>query len=311
MATSRPVAVTGATGFIGTRLCEQLLDNGFAVRALVRNPRLAGKLSQLGVELVAGDLHEPSALQALVDGATSVVHCAGAVRGSSLADFAHTNVEGTKNLVSAVSKHSQDARFLLLSSLAAREPQLSWYAQSKRGAEQTVQETTALDWCIIRPPPVYGPGDREMKAIFDWMARGIALVPGNPESRLSLIHVDDLVDACITCLQAPQLDQALYTVCDGKHAGYDWFELAAIAEQVWQRKVRLYTPPQGLLNAVAACNLALARAIGRAPMLTPPKLRELRHPDWVVDNRAINTALDWQPEIGLLEGLQRLDKAAL
>ena len=198
----------------------------------------------------------------------------------------------------------------MLSSLAAREPELSWYSQSKSESEKILQDT-GLDWTILRPPAVYGPGDEEMRAIFDWMARGMAVVPAAATARISLIHISDLVEAIVSCLQTSDTVGQTLTACDGKAAGYDWHEMAAIAERVWRRRVRLLAVPRRLLDLIAAGNLQLARLSGRAAMLTPPKLRELRHPDWVVDNREISAITNWRPEISLEQGLQALRDSAL
>jgi nucleoside-diphosphate-sugar epimerase len=280
------------------------------VRALVRSQERAQPLQQAGAELVIGDIHSTAKLSRLVAGSDAVVHLAGAVRGNGLQQFLQTNCEGTRLLLHASAAAAPGARFLLLSSLAAREPQLSWYSHSKREAESLVT-ASGLDWSVIRPPAVYGPGDEEMKAIFDWMARGIALVPGHEESRTSLIHVDDLVEAVIACLVSDNASGQVLEMGDGKRGGYDWADLADIAAAVYDRPVRLLRLPAWLLDAVARANLAIARLTGRAAMLTPPKLRELRHDDWVTDNAAITATTGWTPAIPLREGLAALRKSAL
>jgi 2-alkyl-3-oxoalkanoate reductase len=255
---------------------------------------------------VEGDLGNAAALQQLVADCAAVVHGAGAVRGNSQADFDRVNVAGTAALLAAINAQQHPPLTILLSSLAAREPQLSWYAHSKREGERLLAQYTHLDQVILRPPAVYGPGDKEMLPIFQWMHRGIALVPGALEARTSLIHVSDLVDAIIACLQSEGANRQTLSLCDGKHQGYSWRELAAIAAQHWSRRVRLWCVPHWLLDGVAALNSRIAAVTGRAPMLTPPKLRELRHPDWVVDNDAITTATGWTPRVGLREGLEQL-----
>jgi nucleoside-diphosphate-sugar epimerase len=240
-----------------------------------------------------------------------VVHLAGAVRGSGPADFDRVNVDGTARLLAAISEQPSPPRLLLVSSLAAREPDLSWYAASKRAAEDLLQDQRQLDWTILRPPAVYGPGDREMLPVFRAMARGIAPVPGDTRARISLIHVADLVTAIIRCLASGNTRHQTLSLCDGREAGYDWQAMADLVAAIWQRRVRLWQVPHWLLDAVAWSNLASARLTRRAPMLTPAKLRELRHPDWVVDNQAITAATGWTPEIDLRKGLEALHKAEI
>jgi nucleoside-diphosphate-sugar epimerase len=280
----------------------------------VRNPALAADLAASGVTLVPGDLDDGDALRTLLDSCDVVIHLAGAVRGNSQQSFDHTNVRGTQNLLEALATApcKELPGLLLISSLAAREPGLSWYARSKYQAEQCLHDGPAdLDWAIIRPPAVYGPGDKEMLPVFLWMARGIAPVPGDPAARVSLIHVEDLATAIIACLGLPHLQHRTFTLDDGAPGGYDWEEMAAIAGGVWQRKVRLVRLPGQLLDVLARANLALSRALNYAPMLTPAKLRELRHPNWVVDNDEITAATDWRPRVRLSKGLEELRDSRL
>lgn len=280
------------------------------MRALVRSCERAAPLASLGVDIVQGTLHDIDAVASLVRDCTAVVHCAGVVRGSNLEQFSWINTDGTRRVLSARAAHCPDSRLLLISSLAAREPHLSWYAHSKREAEELVTSGED-DWCVLRPPAVYGPGDEEMQAIFDLMQRGIALVPGDPTARNSLIHVSDLAAAMLACLTADDARGRVLSLGDGKPGGYDWQELADIAADVYGRPVRLVHPPGPVLDAIARVNLWLARATGRAPMLTPAKLRELRFPDWVVDNRDITTCTGWTPQWTLRDGLRTLAESAL
>lgn len=235
-----------------------------------------------------------------------MVHLAGAVRGARQRDFDRVNVDGTAALLDAVSRSDPPPRVMLVSSLAAREPDLSWYAASKRAAEDLLADRRDLDWVILRPPAVYGPGDEEMLPVFRLMARGLAAVPGSAAGRLSLIHVDDLADAIIACLRSDRASRQVLSLHDGKAGGYDWTELAAVVSSLGGRRVHLWQVPPVLLNGVARLNLLSARASGRAPMLTPPKLRELRHRDWVVDNEAISGATGWHPRLELGAGLAEL-----
>ena len=280
------------------------------MRALVRTPENARELASQGAHIIKGDLQTPAALQQLVDGSDAIIHVAGAVRGSSQAAFDQVNVAGTAALLNAIAAQVNSPRLLLLSSLAAREPQLSWYAHSKRDGEKLLQ-ATGLDWVILRPPAVYGPGDKEMLPIFQWMGRGIAPVPGSAEARTSLIHVSDLLRAIIACLQTTDTLHQTLTLSDGRPDGYNWHEMASIAAIVWDRKVRLWRVPSWLLNTAARLNIMLAGITGSAPMLTPPKLRELRHPNWVADNQAITTATGWTPHVSLQEGLVQIRNSAL
>ena len=114
-----------------------------------------------------------------------------------------------------------------------------------------MNKKTRLDWVIVRPPAVYGPGDKEMLPVFQMMSHGIAPVPGSPDARTSLIHVTDLVEAIIACLHAEASQHQTLTLCDGKADGYNWREMADLAGHTWSRRVRLWHVPAWLLDAVA------------------------------------------------------------
>jgi len=301
------VAVTGATGFIGAALCRALYDDGFRIRILARSQRRALALGNAVSEVVEGDLHDSAALSRLVDGAFAVLHCAGVVRGARQIDFDRVNVLGLENLLSAIlarQPHSP-ARLLSLSSLAAREPTLSYYANSKcRGEQALVARGGGLPWLALRPPAVYGPGDRELLPLFRLMAKGFAPVFGPREARFSLLYVDDIARLARAWLRQPEPASGIYALHDGRSGGYGWDDVAQIVARLCERPVKLLRVPAPLLDVPAWINRRVARLAGYAPMLTPEKLRELRHPDWVCENYALQQVLDWQPQFSLEQGLR-------
>jgi 2-alkyl-3-oxoalkanoate reductase len=303
---SRTIAVTGGTGFIGGMLIHHLVNAGYQVRALTRD-RSAHKLPQLaGLEAVSGSLQDSNSLRRLLQGASAVVHCAGAVRGATAADFNAVNVDGVIQLVREALSLSPRPRFLSLSSLAARAPQLSHYASSKQQGEQALASMAAdMEWVALRPPAVYGPGDKEMLPLFQWMGRGIAPVLGEAHARVSLLYVEDLCAAVLKWLEAGQCESGIYELHDTQAGGYNWDEIIANVSALRARRILRLPLPAPLLRSLAGVNVTAARLIGYAPMLTPGKVRELRHPDWVADNTALTAAIGWQPEISLQEGLRR------
>ena len=162
------IAITGASGFIGQRLARRLLTDGHSVRALTRthSPSLPG-----GIEQIRGDLSDVQSLRRLLGGVDALMHLAGAVRGRTADDFDVPNVRGTENLVRACRETSPGTPVLFFSSLAAREPGLSHYSASKRRAEDALAAGADGPWLALRPPAVYGPGDKEMLPVFRFMAK--------------------------------------------------------------------------------------------------------------------------------------------
>ena len=302
---TQPVALTGATGFIGGNLTRELASRGSQIRVLVRRP-LPTSYFGPSVDLVYGDLHDDGALGRLVQGVGGVVHCAATVRGGSYGAFERVNVEGTRRLVRAAARQRKQPRLLLMSSVAAREPGLSWYSASKRDSERVLEEEAdGMPWAVFRPTAVYGPGEREMQRLFRAMKSGLLPILGRLEGRISLLHVRDLVDAVARWLKSTLPVEGVFELQDGADGGYDWPEVAQIVEAAWGRPVRRIPVPGPLLYGLAALNLGLAKLTAGTPMLTPGKVRELRHSDWSCDNGPLTSALGWRPSLDLDAALRR------
>jgi uncharacterized protein YbjT (DUF2867 family) len=300
------VAVTGATGFIGSRLVPRLLARGWPVRALVRSVEAAQRLAAAGVEPVVGTLEDAGSLDRLTRGVESVIHLGGLVKARSRADFYRVNVEGTRRLAEAASEASKrmeaPVRFILVSSLAARAPTLSGYAASKRAGED-VLHGMGLEWTVMRPPAVYGPGDREILPFFRAVARGVAPMTGARHARLSVIHVDDLA-AAIEAAVATRAICRVLEVHDGRAGGYSWPEMVdAAAAALRMRPVRLRVPAP-VLGMIALAGAAKAALTGRPVMLTPGKVREVLHADWVVRDESLTQISGWRAGYALADGFR-------
>jgi nucleoside-diphosphate-sugar epimerase len=304
----RTLALTGATGFIGAALLKRLLVAGWAVNALCRSvpPHRRADHGDSGLRWFQGSLEDPESLKRLVAGVTAVVHCAGAVRGASAAQFNQVNVEGVARLVQAARELHPLPRFLLISSLAAREPQLSAYGASKRGGEDVLRSgASGIMWSALRPPAVYGPGDRETLPLVRCMQHGWAPVLGPLASRFSLLYVDDLADAVRHFLEMADWPTGPFEIHDGRPGGYAWQDLIRTVSRSIRKPVRQLRVPRGLLHIAACINLSGARVFGYRPMLTPGKVRELTHADWVCDDASLRAATGWKPRVLLEDGMRR------
>lgn len=299
---SGTVAITGASGFVGAALARHLASQGWRLRVLVR-PGSQDRLPRLdGAQIITGSLGDANALRQLLDGAQALVHCAGAVRGRTRADFDRVNVEGVQALLDAT---GATQRVVHISSLAARHPGLSHYAASKLAGEQRVSaQLPPQRWVVLRPPAIYGPGDRELRPLLDRMMRGLALLPGPPDARFSLLHVRDLACAVGCLLSGDAGWGQTHEPDDGHRQGYSWQDLLAAVARLRGAPVRAVRVPGPLLSALGACNELAARIAGRAPMLSRGKARELRWPDWLAGGNASLLGCGWQPAITLDQGLR-------
>jgi nucleoside-diphosphate-sugar epimerase len=160
-------------------------------------------------------------------------------------------------------------------------------------------------WDVFRPPAVYGPGDREMLPLFLWMFRGIAPLIGSDQNRLSLLYVGDLADAIISWLANGKKNQRVYELHDGHQSGYSWQEIIDIVECLNGKSVFRANIPVSFVKLVASVNLMAARIFGGSPMLTPGKVRELLHANWVADNDQLRSETGWIPKVLLEEGLRQ------
>lgn len=298
-AAPRTIALTGGTGFIGRHVVEALLRRGHRLQALTRRPEALGPTTE-GLKAVAGSLEDGAALDRLVDGADSLIHLAGSVAALHPVELEAVNRDGTARLA----RHAREAgigRFVLVSSLAARTPTVSAYARSKREAEEAAAAALlgAASLSVIRPPAVYGPGDRATLPLFRGLARGFLPVPAGG-GRFSLIHARDLAELLAVLLEAGTPAGAALEPDDGRSGGYDWPSLLGIAGEVLGRRVwRLPVPRWALLPVALSCD-GLARWRGRPTMLSRDKLGELYHADWVARG---DGPAGWRPRIGFHDGL--------
>lgn len=296
--------MTGATGFIGQRLVSELLENGYRIKAMIRPGKSADKRMPQDCEQVPVSLTDVTRLASIVAESSAVIYCAGSVRGRSRSDFAFANVEGVGAMLEALEQSASPPPMLLLSSLAASKPQLSDYAHSKYEGERLLHGKPSLPWTILRPPAVYGPGDKEMLPLLKMIRRGFLTHPGPHDQRLSLLHVDDLAAAVSSWLSASQRClHGTYAIDDGMPGGYGWQD---IGKAVSERKFRVLKLPDFLLEGSARMNLLFSKALGYSPMLTPGKVRELVEAEWLCDNKDFMHATGWKPKMDLQRGAEQL-----
>lgn len=290
------IALTGATGFVGSAVLNAALAEEHRVRALARRDQTA----RLGVEWVRGDLGDAAALCTLVAGADALIHVAGLTNTPDPAAFEAANVTGTANVIAAL-KQAGVKRLVFVSSLAARMPGLSAYGASKAQAEALV-EASGLDWTTVRPPGVYGPRDVDYLEMFRTARLGFVPLP--PGGASSIIHADDLARLLVALAagNAASTKKQTYEPDDGREGGWSHKELAqAIGRAVGRRSVFAPHLPRAVLDAAAAADRIIR---GDRAKLTADRVGYMAHPNWVSRFDRKPPPGIWQPRISGEEGLK-------
>ena len=286
------LAITGGTGFVGAHLLDMALAAGHQLKALTRRDQP----SRDRLEWVRGDLNDRAALESLVDGADAVIHVAGVITAANASAFELGNVAGTLSMLAAATAGGV-RRFVHVSSLAAREPRLSLYGASKARAEELVR-SSGLDWVIIRPPAVYGPGDKETLELFRMAKLGLMLMP--PKGRVSLLHAHDLARLLLALAADAAPSSIVIEADDGAPNGWTHREFArALGKAVGTRPAIVSSP--GIVLRLAARADQLFR--GPKAKLTVDRAAYFSHRNWVIDpKRACPPGL-WQPQVPTVQGL--------
>jgi nucleoside-diphosphate-sugar epimerase len=287
------LAITGGTGFVGSHLIDAALAAGHDVKALTRRDQSPREC----LEWIAGDLQDRSALEQLVGDADAVIHAAGVISGHNAAAFELGNVAGTLAMLAAATAGGVH-RFVHVSSLAAREPKLSLYGNSKHGAEELVYGS-GLDWVVVRPPAVYGPGDKETLELFRMAKLGLMLMP--PHGHVSVIHVTDLARLLLALAEYSVPSRILVEADDGKPHGWTHRQFArALGRAVGTRPAIISSP--GLFLRLAARADQLLR--GPRAKLTVDRAAYFSHRNWVVEPKRACPPDVWQPGIPTEQGLK-------
>lgn len=289
---SRTLAVTGGTGFVGGHLVRAARDAGYEVRALTRG----WKPPEDEVVWVDGALDRPDSLAKLVSGSDAVIHIAGLINADRAA-FEAVNVGGTAAMIDAA-RTAGVRRFVHISSLAAREPGLSAYGWSKEKSEKLVA-ASGLDWTIIRPPAVYGPGDRETLELFKMARRGLVALP--PRGTFSLIHVEDLARLILAVVDEPDTLAETYEPDDARQGGWDHRHFAQTLGRALDRRAATVAMPRAALRGASWIDRLVRRGGAK---LTPDRVGYFCHPDWVVRAERRPPPALWRPLVYTPTGLR-------
>jgi NADH dehydrogenase len=288
------VLVTGGTGFIGPHVVHALRARDVGVRALVRDPARARKLSAWGVELVQGDVTDPASVRAAVDGVEAVIHLVAIIAGRP-ADFERVMAQGTRDLVAAA-KDAGVRRFVLASALGLDESTKDRvpYYRAKWEMERAVEES-GLDFVIFRPSFVFGK-DGGVLPTFVRLARYSPVTPvvGPGTQRLQPIWVEDLAEYYARSLEEPGVANRTFEV--GGPDAPTWNEFWDRLKRVLGARRPTIHVPFGLMRAQAALTERLPGAPVTRDQLTMLQLGDnvVSSPDAVETFRIPLVPLDEQ-----------------
>jgi len=307
------ILVTGATGFIGSHLIDELLKKKEKVRILIRKLNKDEKLKQHGLEICSGSLENIDSLTEATKDVKTVYHLAAMLGGPDVTyrQLYNTNVIGTENLIKACVKNNVK-RFIYISSVAAMGPAkhmadektkcspVTDYDKTKYFSELAVKKS-GLDWTIIRPTMVYGPGEIRNKAkMFRLIQKGIFFIIGNGKNLMSLVYVGNLVKGIVLAGKSKNAVRQTYILLDKKNYTMNEFvEAIARNENV---KMPIHLP---LFIAYIGALFFKALGFFKVPqLLSKDRIKNLTVGRSFDISKAVKE-LGYSPKIGLDEGVKR------
>jgi dihydroflavonol-4-reductase len=308
------VLITGANGFVGSRLCHRLLDDGFRVIAGVRQSANLCLLDGLDLEYRYGDIMRPETLPDMIKDADYIIHNAGLIKAKSREQFMTVNCQGTKNILQAVMQNKPPKKFIYISSVSAAGPSmpncpltedsplhpLTDYGRSKAAAEnEVIAAKDRINSTIIRPPAVYGPGDMESFTFFQILDNRIKPYLGNWKRRLHMVHVDDLCYGIFRAMKAETKSGSVYFIAESR--GYSFGELVGYLRKATGRAALPVYMPGWVVKLAAFVTEKTMTAFGGTPMFTTEKANEILS-GWELSVEKARKELGFQSQIPFPEG---------
>ncbi|GAB5454705.1 MAG: NAD-dependent epimerase/dehydratase family protein [Henriciella sp.] len=279
------IAVTGATGFIGSHLLARLGAENTPTRALIRYKPNRVASAPGSTEIVSGSLNDRDALSKLLTGARTCIHLAGATTSINASGFHSANVIGTYNMAASAAAAGVE-HFICVSSQAARAPRISDYAASKAMSESALEPFRAdMRITIIRPPAVIGAGDPMLQPMLDLIRAGWLPAPSEPKRApraFAVISVHDLVSQIVDSIAGSGAGPQFVEPCSV--ASTNWTDVASATTELLERNVRIVRLPPVLMKAAAVLADGIAKLTRRTFPLSLSKVRELLAVDWTYDH---------------------------
>ena len=314
----KTILVTGGNGFIGKKLTDALLQEGYKVKIVSRHLPKHQPVNP-DVTIVKADYQDVKSLTQAMQGCSAVYHLAAAIFGFKFEDFEQANTLATQNMVQAANQTDGLERFIYVSSLAAsgyattaEHPRTeadtpapcSDYGITKLGGEKAVKTLKeSISWTIVRPPIVYGRNDSGVSKIASWVKRGL-MVNTSGKGLFSFVYVEDLVKALVMVPQLDGTNRETFFICEEE--AYLWpVFINKMASAMGVKKPFMPNAPLWALKMAAGIYSLLARLTGAQPALNYDKVKEA-----VIDGHWICSSAKWRALSGqkftsLDEGLSK------
>ncbi len=308
------VLVTGATGFVGSHLAEELLRQRHDVRLLVREPQKLKWFDQQSFDIVQGDITNDESITAAVQGVDAVVHCAGVTKTARPEEFFQVNDAATRSLA-AKCERAEVQRFVHCSTQAVCGPSgsehrtteseqelpITNYGKSKLAGEIAVrEECKRVEWVILRPPSVMGPRDEQFLPLFKVMSSwNVYTEVGRATRRYSLIGVFDLVRALSLAVTTNHGLREAYFVAMPDPV--EWSAVAKTFGAVTGKSLRRIVVPEFVSRLIGLFGDLSMKASGKPALLNSEKVREILATGWICNSSKIERAWDFHCQDSLLD----------
>jgi nucleoside-diphosphate-sugar epimerase len=311
--------ITGATGFVGSHIVDQLLEKQYSVRCLVRKSSDMKWLNGKPIELVYGDVFDEHALQNAVSGVEYVYHSAGLTKAKTKEEYFRANATGTKNLLDATLRQNPSLkRFVHVSSGAAVGPSqtkapidetarphpITTYGKSKWQAEEECTKVMkTLPLTIVRPPAVFGERDKDVFEFFNTFAKGLQPMVGFSEKYVSLIHVTDLVRGIILAGESPNTVGQTYFITSKDV--YGWKEIGEATRVVMNRRALRIRIPEAGIYLIAAFAELFSTLSPKPALINFEKAKDMVQNYWTFSHEKAKRDFGFEQQISLEEGIRR------
>ncbi|MBW6514342.1 MAG: NAD(P)-dependent oxidoreductase [Candidatus Syntrophosphaera sp.] len=310
------IAVTGANGFVGSNLANYFHTLGNDVLAIVR-PHSDTSLLDPAIPVFRTDYGSEDELAEALAETEILIHNAGSLRTRTFEQMVAANVVTTRTVLRAFNRSPKGRRLVFISSQAASRPSrgseqvteedpsapVDWYGRSKLLAERLIRAECVKEWVILRPVPVYGPGERDFFKIFKAVKAGVTFRIGRKEQYLNLIHTDELCVLMGYCCELEQAAGQVFFAADGEVYTHSRF-MASVAEILGVKPRDIVIPVPLAVIAFHTGEL-FERITGRSTLVNKQKMKELVNVNWVCSIDKARKILGWHPQPDLEGNLRK------